>query len=466
MEVEKRKPESGKMDPGAYSAPYSGFTVGLPKAQNKKDMEGLESLKYELKQLIRRDLRQLFARLMELINPNSELMNELLLLQAQYTESRSEERKRAIAPAELRQISNQINASVLSLIDDIHEEDLREKIVQKEGVLLYHIPSVMQAHETSRCIARLAIEEAIARQGLPGGMQADTEPVAISEVMQVELISIRPGAFEILAPSQEQFLKKEQYTEWVFYVTPQQTGKQQLLLKVSAIQRVRDKEVKRDIVLEKTVEITAEPAAKEEDTPAFERYKGAIGIQEGGASPSPAAGSPETLRQLVQHLQTGEAGRALLKGLFQAGAIDPTAVAGGNTPLKKLSEQLEQLPQNADEQKLRAGLLEARRHLAGEYLQQKAAALKKRRRRQLLSGMALLALALACFLTGIFGPAAYRPLAFIISFILLIASLIVSFVPGKKQGQLLDEKLSTELKADLLKILRWEQGIGGEGMIE
>ena len=80
-------------------------------------------------------------------------------------------------------------------------------------------------------------------------------------------------------------MEKEEYTEWLFFVKPLREGQFPLLLRVSVVEKVGEKERVRDIVLEESVVIVAEPV----DEPAEGAFK-ASGLivgktEEGGVAP-------------------------------------------------------------------------------------------------------------------------------------------------------------------------------------
>ena len=87
----------------------------------------------------------------------------------------------------------------------------------------------------------------------------------ISEAMEVELLDPRRGEhFEVYSFSEkEQFIERDAFTEWRFYVTPKREGRHPLLLKVTVLEQVKGRERKKEIVLEELVVIVAEPVKEE-----------------------------------------------------------------------------------------------------------------------------------------------------------------------------------------------------------
>ncbi len=128
------------------------------------------------------------------------------------------------------------------------------------GNLLYDIPDTMELKKPSVCKVRIASNRKILLQDI----QTTTSSIIrdlnkITEVMSVELVDISGGInFKILSgSSEEQSVDNEWYTEWTFYVTPLTTGKHTLLLRLSEIKLINNKERKRDITFEEIVEVAA-----------------------------------------------------------------------------------------------------------------------------------------------------------------------------------------------------------------
>ncbi|MBK7409136.1 MAG: SUMF1/EgtB/PvdO family nonheme iron enzyme [Saprospirales bacterium] len=99
--------------------------------------------------------------------------------------------------------------------------------------------------------------------------------------MEVELIdSAEPPAFAIRTFNrEEQFIEKDEYTEWIFFVRPLREGQFPLLLRVSVIEKIGEKERVRDIVLEETVVIVAETVEETADV-SFKASGYVVGPQE------------------------------------------------------------------------------------------------------------------------------------------------------------------------------------------
>ncbi|MEP6949918.1 MAG: toll/interleukin-1 receptor domain-containing protein [Ginsengibacter sp.] len=131
-----------------------------------------------------------------------------------------------------------------------------------KGKILYDIPDGMIVNSQNKCIVRIGENEAIVKDDDTFGNAVKIEYVPISRVMNVELIDIAaPPHFSIKTIiSTEQEVESGSYTEWLFWVTPLVEGNFSLLLKVSVIKIIDGKERKKDLVFEKPVNITSQPA--------------------------------------------------------------------------------------------------------------------------------------------------------------------------------------------------------------
>lgn len=162
-----------------------------------------------------------------------------------------------------------INVGGNLIIGDGNTKEEEEAIMDLgPGNLLYDIPDTMQLKQPSECKVRIASNRKILLQDI----QTTTSSIIrdlnkITEVMSVELIDISGGInFKILSgSSEEQSVDNEWYTEWTFYVTPLTPGQHTLLLQLSEIKLINNKERKRNITFKEIVEVAA--AIDEESRP-------------------------------------------------------------------------------------------------------------------------------------------------------------------------------------------------------
>lgn len=157
--------------------------------------------------------------------------------------------------------------------------------LSSKGKLLYDIPDSMIVKKQYQCIVRIAESEIIVRDNDRFSGGEVIKDISIARVMNVELIDINnPPCFSIIKiNSDTQEIEKDNYSQWLFMITPLMEGVHNLFLKVSIIREIDGKEVRREIVYDKAINIIStapEPAVtsdsknlldeegKEFDTPA------------------------------------------------------------------------------------------------------------------------------------------------------------------------------------------------------
>ena len=167
---------------------------------------------------------------------------------------------------------NRITADVLDLIDGLRLEDFDAKTAEssvedKAGSILYRIPRTMEVEEEHKCVVRLAFDIDTVVRNIELTKDTVVKEVRVSEVMEVELID--PNGTPCFAirklNSVEQFLEKNDYTEWIFFVKPLIVGTLPLMLKVSVKELINDKERIKEIVMEEVINVIAETAPDDEN---------------------------------------------------------------------------------------------------------------------------------------------------------------------------------------------------------
>ena len=162
---------------------------------------------------------------------------------------------------------NNISKALLILSEDITEKDLvpeggaKTEEEDKRGEVLYHIPDVMQQGHEEKCSVRIAFDIAHLKQDWEESEEDVIKSIRVSEIMAVSLLNVDESdpPFAIRSFSETvQFVDKDEFTEWVFYVKPIKLGKFPLILRVSVIEMINNKEYKKDIVLEEEITVQTE----------------------------------------------------------------------------------------------------------------------------------------------------------------------------------------------------------------
>jgi len=115
---------------------------------------------------------------------------------------------------------------------------------------------------STKCIVRIAENDEILLKDFSVSPDTKIEEIPISKVMEVELIDFSEQKnFEIRRlNSSEQTIDSNQFTQWLFFVKPLSIGIHTLFLKVSVVQYIHNKERKKEIVLERQINVVSEVA--------------------------------------------------------------------------------------------------------------------------------------------------------------------------------------------------------------
>lgn len=232
-------------------------------------MSRLETTRSDLKHLASSNIEQAFKEAKQLISPDSAAFDTILLLQGQYKKCREEFLLGMLSPEQNTQVFARILMAFLQMIDHLSPHDLAaeketaRKPGDKRGELLYHIPHNMQVMKESKCTVRIAwTEQALFEGWLRRNDDTRRHNLRVAELMGVELLcSSEEAPFAIRTlNSTVQFFDEEDYTEWIFYVKPLEMGHYPLLLRISVIEMRDNREVKREMILEEQVVVSAETA--------------------------------------------------------------------------------------------------------------------------------------------------------------------------------------------------------------
>ncbi|MFN4081527.1 MAG: hypothetical protein ACK4NS_11560 [Saprospiraceae bacterium] len=154
-----------------------------------------------------------------------------------------------------------ISSALLELVGGLEPRDFEAaENASRSGHILYKIPREMLLQQEHRCIVRLAFEQTtlIKNIELSGAV---IQSIRIAEVMEVEILD--PGeksAFHIRPlNSAEQFVEKGDFSEWIFMVRPLIAGEWPLMLRVKVIELINGRERQKEIVLEETIAVNADP---------------------------------------------------------------------------------------------------------------------------------------------------------------------------------------------------------------
>lgn len=285
-------------------------------------MNRLEEIVKTLKTHIGEGVEAALEYLEQVLDHDSDRYNDYIQIKSRYNGLQRELLLGVIDHSTYDISRNNISKALLLLAEELTEKDLvpeggaKEEEEDKYGEILYHVPELMQLNHEEKCTVRIAfVVEQLLREWVRTEVDV-IKSIRISEIMAVNLLNVdeTDPPFIIRTLSETvQFIDKEDFTEWIFYVKPVKTGRFPLVLRVSVIEMINNKEYKKDIVLEEEITVQSEevPPAGEA---AFKSAGTNIMLSNGPVPPeTPAAPAAEA----------SEAGK---KGLSRvAGALLATA---------------------------------------------------------------------------------------------------------------------------------------------
>jgi hypothetical protein len=199
---------------------------------------------------------------------DNNLLTDATLLQSRFQTAYSGFVIKNILPREeFDRTVAQVNFAILELLEKIEKDVEISSGGPKDktsGRILHNIPGTMSLAKETRCIIRLAYDDASLTRDFKITDDTVIQDIRIAEVMSVDLVDFNEvPAFQIRTLNDaEQFLASDDYTQWLFMVKPIIEGKFPLTLKVAVIEQIDGRERKRDIVLEKEIFIISQVAGE------------------------------------------------------------------------------------------------------------------------------------------------------------------------------------------------------------
>ncbi len=206
------------------------------------------------------------AALKKALPEGTDLYNAVFQLETRLNATNKDRLRGVLSQDQLELAYNRISADLLDLIDSLEPAHFDRATadgggaVNKTGSILYRIPHTMEVEEEYRCIVRLAFDDEVIIRNIEITRDTVLKDVRVSEVMEVELLDPNPTpSFTIRKlNSAEQFLEKNDYTEWIFFVKPLRTGEMPLVLRIAVLEIIDDHERKKEIVLEELIIVVAD----------------------------------------------------------------------------------------------------------------------------------------------------------------------------------------------------------------
>lgn len=253
-------------------------------------MANLAEIVAQLKGRIAQGIEPALTFLEEQLSPDSPRYNEYVQIKARYNSCQKMLLLGTLEHSEYDLTCNNVSKALLMLADELTEADLRNlepgqpAAGPKRGEILYHIPAEMALQKEVKCAVRIAWKAETLNQDWQDHSGDVQKSLRIAEIMAVALLNAdesNPFAIRTLTEP-VQLIDPHDFTEWIFYVKPLRSGHFSLVLRVSVIEIMHNREYKKDLVLEEEIEVLAE-------------------------SPSTAAPLPETFKPAVAGVVVGAA---------------------------------------------------------------------------------------------------------------------------------------------------------------
>jgi len=273
----------------------------------------IHELRASIKDVFSNDgIREAIKQLKNLVHPEGKAYNAILQMEQDLRDANLLKVSGAMDQRALDVKYAELGDRFLTLLDTLQPSDLeppKPGQKSKQGSLLYQIPTEMEVQKETRCRVRLAYDTSALLENITLTDDTRIKEVRISEVMQVELVDPSESAFLIRGFSDtEQFVEKDDYTEWLFFVKPLRQGSFPLMLRISVIEKIGDKERAKNIVLEETVVIVADL----DDAPEADFKPSGITVEGSTRVPAPKRPATRTARPLKRASATALALAALM----------------------------------------------------------------------------------------------------------------------------------------------------------
>lgn len=223
----------------------------------------------DLLDLLTEDLAATLLALRELLPEYGDKHSQVLAIQARLKETNKQRMFNTISPEDYQRRVDTVRAACFELIKGLEEVDFEAPVstkatAGKQGSVLYRVPHKMPIQKPSICLVRVAIDaDALLEDIVIDDDIRLRERVQVSDMMRADLLDPENDVFSIRTLSaEEQLVREEGYTQWLFSVTPRIAGEHQLLIKVSMLEYNPQlgKYIPREVSILETVTIVTESA--------------------------------------------------------------------------------------------------------------------------------------------------------------------------------------------------------------
>ncbi len=226
----------------------------------------IETIKSEVKELLGRGIDQALNYLSQLVLERSPLYNTILQIKARYSAYLETVMLGTASQSELNITYAQLISGLLILVDKLHEKDIlsfqkdNQIVSHSQGELLYYVPAKMQTQQEYRCLVRLAYTKSLLYAGWDAQDEDVLKSIRVAQVMAVEVFSVAKDSPFLIHTFNHaiQFLEEDVATDWIFLVKPTRPGEFSLALRISVVEIIQGREVKKDMVFEQQIIVITE----------------------------------------------------------------------------------------------------------------------------------------------------------------------------------------------------------------
>ncbi|MEM8584293.1 MAG: hypothetical protein AAGF87_08495 [Bacteroidota bacterium] len=237
----------------------------------------LDARKAEWRKQLETQTARVLESLSELLPPDRAKSKQVSILAARAQRILSHEINNTLANAELEVMRNQLLNDLLIFIQYLVPEDFGEEAAKsvhyKDGHLMYQIPDRMQQGQRYECRVRIARQLDQLLKDLPSKEFIHTEEIPVAQVMEVEIIdpsgTDNPAFNLLLLSDGEQVVEELDYTEWLFLIRPLLAGEHLLYIRVSVLFEINGKERKKNVLVNRQIEVITEMPEPTPTQPAF-----------------------------------------------------------------------------------------------------------------------------------------------------------------------------------------------------
>jgi len=239
--------------------------------------QSLEMLRKDLQNQLVDDIAAALRNLQALLPETAEKNGAVIALLGRLNDANKARLRNTLSNEDLQREYDRIRADFLDLIQSLQEADFSTDSdagsnggspAPKQGSVLYRIPGTMPVRKETKCVVRISMDEDAIVENITIDEHVQLKSLyRVSDTMQTELLDPSGGrVFTIRTISEDiQLVDQHGFTEWWYYVTPQEEGTHPLVLKIAIIEMVNGLPHRKELVMEETIRIISDGPVSDEE---------------------------------------------------------------------------------------------------------------------------------------------------------------------------------------------------------